>query len=283
MDAPIERHTTISFLTLPLEIRRQIYTYALQRGSIYFHKGPYGEEHPRPAYCVHSQREIRRKQFGNWEPEHKRCYDPRPRPRNLGDCPDSLSIGILYTCRQVHVEASQILWSKNTFHFEEPATFNAFLTQIGLSNRAALRSLSVRTGWAVNCDVPVPEDWAKAIAFFNLNSLLKDLRGLQALRLDIWFTFFHEQTIDQHSCKAAHDMLDALTSLPLETVEVNLMDPRVVCLEQSRHIYFKRIEDQLIKGFAPKPDDPSYRPPKIKTIWDDVPPEQSEHRCHSRN
>ena len=270
MDAPFERHKPVAFLTLPLEIRWQIYTYVLKRGTIYFYSfgNNYAErESNTPTYSVHSREDFQRDHGEDWDAKHNLCRSVTR--RTVGDCPDRLSIGLLYTCRQVHAEASQILWSKNTFHFEGPAAFTAILTEIGMLNRVALRSLSMRIAWADTEAFLAPKNWMMALCnpFLNRNSLLKGLEGLQALRTEVLLASLFKkpyfQVQRQLSYKAACETSDVLTSLPLETVEVIVKEDYFTYVKDDPELYLERIEDQLIKGFTRKSDKPSYRPPKI--------------------
>ena len=277
MDAPLERHKATTLLTLPLEIRWQIYTYVLKRGTIYFY--PFGNNVGEwvlntPTYSVHSRQDFQSHHGGDWDAKHKLCRSVTP--GTICDCPDRLLIGILYTCRQVHAEASQILWSKNTFHFEGPTALTKILTEIGMLNRAALRSLSMRIAWADTFDFLVPKNWMLAICkpFLNRNSLLKDLQGLQALRVEIALGsifkkpyFQVQRTMNELSYNGARETSDVLTSLPLETVEVIVKEGFFTYAKDDLNLYLERIEDQLIEGFTPQTDKPLYRPPKIKVTW----------------
>ena len=275
MDAPIEPHEAISFLTLPLEIRTQIYMYALKRDSISFYPIRKTHEDPdsnTPTYSVHRPYDFEHGQGGDWKTQHKLCRNVKL--RNLGDCPDSLSIGILYTCRQVHAEASQILWSKNTFHFQRLTTFAKIITVIGQSNRAALRSLSLRIPWTNVWDYKGSREWlVKAFKpLWNLESVLKDSQGLRALRLEIDFEgYYFAYEIEKMFNDMGHgdtNTSNVLTSLPLELVEVILEKGLFSNKHDDLSYYCKRIEDLLIGLFTPKPDKHLYQPPRINVAWE---------------
>ncbi|MCJ1394276.1 hypothetical protein MMC18_007154 [Xylographa bjoerkii] len=81
-----------SFLSLPLEIRRMIYTHALAVGSIY----PYFETQNNDYHCYRGDFKLPQFRYS--------CHEV------LYELP---SVHLLQTCRLVHQEASPILYSKN--------------------------------------------------------------------------------------------------------------------------------------------------------------------------
>ncbi|CAF9940496.1 MAG: hypothetical protein HETSPECPRED_002424 [Heterodermia speciosa] len=264
MDTPIERHEAVTFLTLPLEIRREIYKAALKRGSIHFQNI---EDQPSNTYTysIHSRQELwSSKQDAAWKARHKLCRAMSH--RNLGDCPDRLFIGILYTCRQVHAEASQILWSKNTFRFGSSKKFTEIIPEIGQWNRAALRnfSLTVPLGNIYDMSAPGPGLLAIPNPILNLGPLLNDLQGLRALRMEL-ICEVHRFGL---SHAAARYMSDVLNSLSLETVEIILMHGRYRVEKEDREGYLNRIEKQLMEGFTSKLNEPSYWLPRIMVMWE---------------
>ena len=265
MGAPTERHKTFAFLALPFEIRRQIYMHALKRGSIYFYRFSQTNESRRSyifTYSVHSGLDFKIDQDEAWKDKHRLCRSLLP--RGLGDCPDWLCIEILYTCRQVHTEASQVLWSKNTFHFERKLSFTEIIPKIGLLNRAALRSLSLTIGWPDHNDLWQPKDHELAARdpFWEMNALLKDLQGLQVLCIEI-----DVNKLIRFDYEPALNMSDTLTSIPLKAVEVILYEGRLKGRNGDRSEHLKRVEDRLMEGFTRKLDQPSYRPPMLKVMW----------------
>ena len=152
-----------------------------------------------------------------------------------------------------------------------PTVFQKTIAEIGLLNRAALRSpsLFIRIERADFIGgYSVAEKWVLAIC----NPFFKDLQGLQALRMEILFldgTFFEIQKVSSRlTHKAALDISDVLTSLPLETVEAILMDSYSKIKKEDRHLYLKGVKDHLIEGFTPNPAKTSYRPPRIQVIWE---------------
>ena len=267
MGAP-KSHEAFAFLALPLEIRTQIYIHALKRGSIYFHsvqKAIQGRSSCVCPYSVHSWLDFKLSQDEIWKDKHQLCRCMSR--RSLGYCPDRLCIEILYTCRQVHAEASEVLWSKNTFDFGGKFSFLQIIPKIGLLNRAALRSLSLTIGsigWPNRYVLRQPKDHHLAARdpFWDMNALLKDLRGLQVLYIEI-----EVKKLTSFDYEPAFNMCDTLTKIPLKAVEVILFEDRFKGRKEDRPVHLQRVEDRLIEGFTPKLDQPSYRPPVLKVMW----------------
>lgn len=102
---PSHRHT---FLTLPLEIRLQIYDLALVRRR---DDGTVGS-----IYTV----------------------------IDIGDRQVPLSPALLGSNRQIHAEAAPALYGTNIFNFAEPIDLEVWLTQIGSINLGSVRHLQLR-------------------------------------------------------------------------------------------------------------------------------------------
>ena len=186
-----------TFLSLPLELRRQIYIYAFQRGAIYIHRSdrntskPFRKRDPL-TYSLHPPYHLELKSGrahrdleDAWFAEHKSCYirkgDARSTYHKPGpglDCPERLCVEVLYISRQINAEASQILWSTNTFHFEDPEVFTKVLREMGTANRGTVKRLSLNISWfgqseSDNALFESPNKWTLAIS----NPLVKELRG----------------------------------------------------------------------------------------------------------
>ncbi|KAH9905262.1 hypothetical protein F4778DRAFT_729208 [Xylariomycetidae sp. FL2044] len=50
---------------------------------------------------------------------------------------------VLQTCRQIHLEAAPILYSRNTFRFQEARRVHQFIAQVGEANAKLVRSLEL--------------------------------------------------------------------------------------------------------------------------------------------
>lgn len=101
----------MEFLDLPLEIRHQIYL-------LVFPKGRPGTSALRPSYknrCV------------GWQPPYKSGVD----------------VSILYTCRQIYVEATRALYGDNKFIFFGHNVLIEFLRRIGPRNASFVSHIEV--------------------------------------------------------------------------------------------------------------------------------------------
>jgi hypothetical protein len=83
--------------------------------------------------------------------------------------------------RQLSVEANEILYSRNTIHFDAPEDIHDCLEAIGSINKAHVQSISIwfeyRTTEQCQCDEVSTSDtasqWAKALFGSGLTSLTK--------------------------------------------------------------------------------------------------------------
>ena len=93
------------FLELPREIRDKIYRYALQAPT---------EARPRPIPAIIGMAPFK---------------PPTP--------------GLCLLNRQLYAEANEVLYTKNTFAFDEPQHLLDFLKEIGATNETLIRSISI--------------------------------------------------------------------------------------------------------------------------------------------
>lgn len=120
----------LPFLRLPREVRDQIYAYAFIALSNI-------RPEPRPIYLLHLDPLT-------WKP-------PTP--------------GLCLINKQIHSEAVETLYGKNTFCFQTPGELIRFEEQIGPDNRYLIRSLEISTVViSANSSVPDPDlvapcDW----------------------------------------------------------------------------------------------------------------------------
>lgn len=86
-----------------------------------------------------------------------------------------LSLNVLGTCRQLYEEANHLLWSTNTFTFNEPEAFELFFSSL---NPAQKRNLT-QLGFFASLDTKQRFVWERAFRPANL----KMLQGLTTLSL----------------------------------------------------------------------------------------------------
>ncbi|KAG6991000.1 hypothetical protein G7Y79_00059g091850 [Physcia stellaris] len=113
------RHT---FLSLPLEIRLQVYDLALVKRL--------------EDGTVHNPITIVKRRENSTVDDHivVVCDDEQGFPP---------SPALLRSNRQIHAEAASTLYGSNTFKFSDPTTLNHWLTQIGTTNSLSVRQLQL--------------------------------------------------------------------------------------------------------------------------------------------
>jgi len=135
----------LTFLNFPREVRDQIYAYAL--------RAPVNvQTEPRPMAYLHCG-------SLQWKP-------PTP--------------GLCLTNKQIHVEANEVMYRQNVFHFSSPAELLRFEEQIGSWNIELVQRIEIMTSGipaasmmeaelVAPCDyAAVPTHWVKA---FNRSKL----------------------------------------------------------------------------------------------------------------
>ena len=196
--------TTSPLLTLPTEIREQIWTEVLGNSLIHLDYDYDGElsfkdnetlnPHPwKHLICQEDCKENRPDVKHSFETEagtqihylsaHAGCepdYDfEAPDSEGPIDFSDheTMRLTALRVCNQVYTEASRVLWSSNTFSFRDGITLKRFLTTRNIKQKGMMRSLRLEMGWWT----PDYEDWDKA---FTMQAL-KSLPELRHVRLHI--------------------------------------------------------------------------------------------------
>lgn len=112
------------FLSLPLEIRRQIYCDLFIRPTLNLCRRP-------------NSQKLRT--FNN--------RDSLVDERALHIQCDPISTSLLLTCKEVYTECSSILYSSNTFAFYDPKVLLIFVTQIGQKNTSNIRAIHIVVPW----------------------------------------------------------------------------------------------------------------------------------------
>lgn len=90
----------------------------------------------------------------------------------------SIHLKVLRVCRQVYIEANNVLWMTNTFSFNGRAVcFNRFMKERTTPQKRLLRRLRLQMDWTLNDD----KLWKRALN----TAVIKSLPGLRKLRLQI--------------------------------------------------------------------------------------------------
>ena len=116
-----------------------------------------------------------------WRQPHYHCdvqlaYNHRADPK-LWDH-KCMHLSALRVCRQIYSEASDVLWTTNTFSFNDAAlSFHCFMEERTTYQKQLLRRLRLQMDWVWGEDGP----WNCALDM----ALIKSLTGLRSLRLQI--------------------------------------------------------------------------------------------------
>ena len=150
-------------------------------------------------------------------PEPNRIYDEWWRFRH-----EMMRLSVLRSCRQIYVEANNILWTSNTFSFADPTTFGRFMTTRTINQRRLIRSLRLQVEWAFNYR------WKRCLSI----ALMRSLSALRCLRLNIEYKLMFA---DNYESAKSHNVLyitDCFTglkrfsALPLTEVEIFVENPK---------------------------------------------------------
>lgn len=131
---------------------------------------------------------------------HQACYftSKSPGPKEV-HTDQKLDLAVLGACRQLYEQAHHILWTTNTFSFDDPVSFGRFISSLNPAQLHKLRSLHLSrvvgdqtstTRWRDR----VTDHWAWTIACEP--SHMKTLRGLRTLHvcLEQWLDPCNELT-----------------------------------------------------------------------------------------
>ncbi|KAL9581438.1 MAG: hypothetical protein Q9212_003902 [Teloschistes hypoglaucus] len=234
----VRNASTSPLLRLPPEIRNQIWTEVLGRRLIHLEydcepdddeltwkhqvcEDDAPEDQPGEKCTFTGKNGIH---LVYWCRPHYRCN--RRYPELLVALPldsdeyEKMHLTLLRSCRQIYVEANQVLWSTNTFSFTAPVSFQHFTqTRTGHQKRL-IRTLRLEMEWTPKRDI-VP--WIRALTM----TVVRSFTGLRALRLQI----IHDMEAGVYRRVAKEepefpqgtfwcDGLQKLSVLPLARVEV---------------------------------------------------------------
>ncbi|CAD6582110.1 MAG: hypothetical protein ASARMPREDX12_000758 [Alectoria sarmentosa] len=163
---------------------------------------------------------------------HRLCesnleYDPIGPDMIYGDryCEfhEMMRLSVLRSCRQIYVEANQILWTTNTFSFADGTALRRFMMTLTINQRRLIKSLRLQMEW----DMYMDKEWNNAL---NM-ALVRSLSGLRRLRLRI------DQHMDARIYECAKSNkniytsifckgLQKISTLPLTEAEVIVKNPQ---------------------------------------------------------
>ncbi|KAI9706728.1 MAG: hypothetical protein M1836_003739 [Candelina mexicana] len=186
---------TVPFLSkLPLEIRRQIYTYALGGNLVHLLL----VRHKMSHFCCEYSAVA--------HPERTCCpfAEPLMEPASIPLPPSSISdsINLLRTNRQIYAETLPVLYSTNVIDTNDLSAFNVFANNIPLAGLSLIKSLHLNwyteyppLQYEITQDpVSAPYDDATYQRFWDTVAL--QMPGLRELRLYIATTWFIRNPVD---------------------------------------------------------------------------------------
>ena len=205
-----------------------------------------------------------------WRQPHYHCdvklaYEIGSKYKQSGH--ESMHLTALRVCRQMYIEANDVLWSTNTFSFNDAAiSLDRFMSARTTRQKRSLRKLRLQMNWVWDED----ESYNKVLGM----TLIKALTGLRSLRLQI-----------NHSMEAVHyqQMRDSgdhlfqtrylafvhkMAVLPLTNVEVFVGDRCDWCIlwtAEDRREYAEGIRKILLN---PKGEEIYGQKQEEKKRWD---------------
>ena len=127
-----------------------------------------------------------------------------------------MRLSVLRSCRQIYVEANNILWTSNTFSFADPTTFRRFMMTRTINQRRLIMSLRLQMESVFDAEY----EWNRCL---NM-ALVRSLSALRRLRLNIEHKPFRSyESIKNHNLSyitAYLEGLKKLSTLPLTEVEI---------------------------------------------------------------
>ena len=152
---------------------------------------------------------------------------------------EMMRLSVLRSCRQIYVEANNILWTSNTFSFADSLTFKRFMMTRSIHQKRLIESLRLQMEW-------VDYQWNKSL---NM-ALVRSLSGLRRLRLNIeqrllfgsyeWAKGHNLLYITTH-----FDGLKKLSTLPLTEVEIVVETPHI---GSEDHLWTKADRQDFAEG-----------------------------------
>ena len=152
---------------------------------------------------------------------------------------EMMRLSILRSCRQIYVEANNILWTSNTFSFADSVTFRRFMMIRTIHQKRLIESLRLQMEW-------VDHQWTKSL---NM-ALVRSLSGLRRLRLNIE----HKLLFGSYESSKSHNLLyitthfdglKKLSTLPLTEVEIVVETP---VIGSEDHLWTKADRQDFAEG-----------------------------------
>ena len=155
---------------------------------------------------------------------------------------ETMRLSILRSCRQIYVEANNILWTANTFSFADGTAFRRFMMTRTVYQKRLIKSLRLQMDWVLYGEL----EWNKALTM----ALVPSLSALRHLRLKIE----HKMSVEIHEYAKNHnglyntvytEGLKRLSTLPLNEVEIVVETPKYFSED---HLWTKEDRDGFAEG-----------------------------------
>ena len=232
---------------MPLEIRNKIWKRVL--GDRLIHLQYPGIKRARKVdeerrSCIHivckhdrPEHEMTDKEI-DWREPHQSCDHDLSHKRGYRDTqignkisvrepdpPVSVHLTVLRVCRQIYNEANDVLWSTNTFSFNEAdPTFVDFMESRTTHQKQTLRKLRLQMDWVYGDE----KGWNRIFGVKRLRSLT----GIRSLRLQINHSMeaalYHEAKVGGDELAFfqphQHEFVLKMATIPLTDVEVFVSD-----------------------------------------------------------
>ena len=152
---------------------------------------------------------------------------------------EMMRLSVLRSCRQIYVEANNILWTSNTFSFADSTTFRRFMMTRTINQKRLIKSIRLQMEW-------VEYQWNKSL---NM-ALVRSLTALRRLRLNIE----HKLLFGSYESAKSHNLLyitthfdglKKLSTLPLTEVEIVVESP---IHESEDHLWTKVDRQDFAEG-----------------------------------
>lgn len=157
---------------------------------------------------------------------------------------ETMRLSVLRSCRQIYVEANNMLWTSNTFSFADSTTFKRFMMTRTINQRRLIKSLRLQT------DSPFNEacQWEKSL---NL-ALVRSLSALRRLRLNLEYTspftsYDSAGSSNLPYITANFHGLQKLSILPLTEVEIVVGCTKYESDDQSTRVDRKDLAEEFRK------------------------------------
>ena len=150
---------------------------------------------------------------------------------------ETMRLRVLRSCRQIYVEANNILWTTNTFSFDDATTLKRFMMTRTINHKRLIKSLRLQMAWMFCGE----KEWNSAI---NM-PLVRSLSGLRRLRLNIQHEMRSESYKSLKECDLLYttsyfDGLQKLSTLPLTEVDIVFENPKYI----SEKILWSKVDRQ---------------------------------------